>query len=346
VTKTRAERTDWAMIKRCVEHATATLFKDDRQPLGDIDAEALERLANPLFLTLGYDLKADELEPDAGGDSTPTWRISVDQAAIVLDPAASLWSFLRRYMFLVPEELRVSTVEHLARYLGSHHVPFFVELLREAKRSGLDVTEMDGAALFTFMPLFWKSETGRGWVERIGELLKHLDGLDETRRQELLRSAFSAGQFVRHTADGESRERLREAFNTPLFPMVLVANEVMQEGLDLHHHCARVVHHDLAWNPAQLEQRVGRVDRLGSRLQKQRALNPDAKLDVLYPLIEGTIDIRLDRTVRAREKWMEFLLGAAPNLDEYALDDEEVAELPAEFAEALKIDLGPAQMRI
>jgi hypothetical protein len=38
---------------------------------------------------------------------------------------------------------------------------------------------------------------------------------------------------------------------------------------------------------------------------------------------------------------MEFLLGAAPNLDEYALDDEEVAELPAEFAEALKIDLGP-----
>ena len=45
--------------------------------------------------------------------------------------------------------------------------------------------------------------------------------------------------------------------------------------------------------------------------------------------------------MRAREKWMEFLLGAAPNLDEYALDDEEVAELPAEFAEALKIDLGP-----
>ena len=108
--------------------------------------------------------------------------------------------------------------------------------------------------------------------------------------------------------------------------------------------CAALAHalaRDLAWNPAQLEQRVGRVDRLGSRLQKQRALNPDAKLDVLYPLIEGTIDIRLDRTVRAREKWMEFLLGAAPNLDEYALDDEEVAELPVEFAEALKIDLGP-----
>jgi superfamily II DNA or RNA helicase len=341
VTKTRAERTDWAMIKRCVEHATATLFKADQQPLADIDERALDRLVDPTFVALGYNLREDELEPDAAGDSTPTWRISVDQASVVLHPEPGLWSYLTRYLMFVPEDLRVRTVEHLARYLGSPHVPFFVELLLEAKKGGFDVNAMDTASLFTFVHAFWKSAVGRSWIARINELLKHLDGLDEVRREELLESAFSAGQFVRHTADGESRERLREAFNTPLFPMVLVANEVMQEGLDLHHHCARVVHHDLAWNPAQLEQRVGRVDRLGSRLQKQRALNPDAKLDVLYPLIEGTIDIRLDRTVRAREKWMEFLLGAAPNLDEYALDDEEVAELPAEFAEALKIDLGP-----
>lgn len=40
VTKTRAERTDWAMIKRCVEHATATLFKADQQSLADIDERA------------------------------------------------------------------------------------------------------------------------------------------------------------------------------------------------------------------------------------------------------------------------------------------------------------------
>ena len=52
--------------------------------------------------------------------------------------------------------------------------------------------------------------------------------------------------------------------------MVLIANEVMQEGLDLHRSCRRVVHHDLPWNPAQLEQRVGRVDRLGSHLMRDR----------------------------------------------------------------------------
>ena len=40
------------------------------------------------------------------------------------------------------------------------------------------------------------------------------------------------GDFARHTRGGESRERLREAFDTPLYPMILIANEVMREGLE------------------------------------------------------------------------------------------------------------------
>jgi hypothetical protein len=78
-------------------------------------------------------------------------------------------------------------------------------------------------------------------------------------------------------------------------------------------HCRRVIHHDLAWNPAQLEQRVGRVDRLGSLVQRLRDRKPETTLDVLLPLIANTIDERLGRTVRLRERWLEFLLGAAPS---------------------------------
>jgi superfamily II DNA or RNA helicase len=44
---------------------------------------------------------------------------------------------------------------------------------------------------------------------------------------------------------------------------VLVATDVASQGLNLHQ-CARwVVHADLPWNPIRLEQRAGRVDRLG-----------------------------------------------------------------------------------
>ena len=116
---------------------------------------------------------------------------------------------------------------------------------------------------------------------------------------------------------------------------------VMQEGLDLHHHCRRVVHHDLAWNPAQLEQRVGRVDRLGSLVQRMRVKVPDTKLDISLPLIANTIDERLERTVRLRERWIEFLLGAPPRIEEYGLADDPAQPLPAAFSEALRVELGP-----
>ena len=43
----------------------------------------------------------------------------------------------------------------------------------------------------------------------------------------------------------------------------LLATDAASEGLNLHHRCRVVVHFELPWNPARLEQRVGRVDRLG-----------------------------------------------------------------------------------
>jgi hypothetical protein len=43
----------------------------------------------------------------------------------------------------------------------------------------------------------------------------------------------------------------------------LVATDVAAEGLNLQHSCRLVVHMELPWSPARLEQRNGRVDRLG-----------------------------------------------------------------------------------
>ena len=64
-------------------------------------------------------------------------------------------------------------------------------------------------------------------------------------------------------------------------------------------------------------------------------------MDVLYPIIRGTIDERLFRTVKRREKWLEFLLGAAPNFSEYNFNDEEPPPLPNRLGAELSIDLGP-----
>jgi hypothetical protein len=65
---------------------------------------------------------------------------------------------------------------------------------------------------------------------------------------------------------------VREAFNSPFWPFVLVTTSVGQEGLDFHLYCHSVVHWNLPANPVDLEQREGRVHRYkGHAIRKNLA---------------------------------------------------------------------------
>ena len=46
---------------------------------------------------------------------------------------------------------------------------------------------------------------------------------------------------------------------------VLIATDTAGEGLNLHRRCRLVIDLELPWNPLRLEQRIGRVDRIGQR---------------------------------------------------------------------------------
>ena len=46
---------------------------------------------------------------------------------------------------------------------------------------------------------------------------------------------------------------------------VLLATDVASEGLNLHGRCRLVINLELPWNPVRLEQRIGRVDRIGQQ---------------------------------------------------------------------------------
>ena len=56
-------------------------------------------------------------------------------------------------------------------------------------------------------------------------------------------------------------DQVRQAFNSPFWPFVLVTTSIGQEGLDFHPYCHAVVHWNLPSNPVDLEQREGRVHR-------------------------------------------------------------------------------------
>jgi hypothetical protein len=186
---------------------------------------------------------------------------------------------------------------------------------------------------------------------RIDRFLKDMASLpgDEIR-------AFSNGlatESMVARASGEEghadRLRHRYGFNTPFRPYVLVASDVMQEGLDLHKECSRIVHYDLTWNPARLEQRVGRLDRLGSRVEKlleQNGNHHKAKLHIHRHWIPGTIDERMFRIVRERERWFRFILGHPPEWDADDEDHARATPLPERFGKEFTIRLFPHRPRM
>jgi len=60
------------------------------------------------------------------------------------------------------------------------------------------------------------------------------------------------------------REEIKAAFNDPADPVrILVATDAASEGLNLQETARYLLHWDIPWNPARLEQRNGRLDRHG-----------------------------------------------------------------------------------
>lgn len=89
------------------------------------------------------------------------------------------------------------------------------------------------------------------------------DGGTLTSRHETLRPHFAVrfGQAQGTVAEGDNPLHVRQAFNSPFWPFVLVSTSVGQEGLDFHHYSHAVVHWNLPSSPVELEQREGRVHR-------------------------------------------------------------------------------------
>jgi len=128
--------------------------------------------------------------------------------------------------------------------------------------------------------------------------------------------------LVNGETNDERRKRVFAGFNSPLLPEVLICTSVGQEGIDLHRHCRHVIHYDLAWNPAVLEQRTGRVDRIGSKTFRERAETADGEvpteLDVGVPFLAATYDERMYEELRVRAQIFEVLTGGDVTRDDAA----------------------------
>ena len=96
----------------------------------------------------------------------------------------------------------------------------------------------------------------------------------------------------------EDRLKVMADFRAGCYDIVL-ANRVASEGLDFEF-CSAVINYDLPWNPMEVEQRIGRIDRIGQ---------VEEKILVVNLFNEETIDERIMVALLDRIRIFESTIG-------------------------------------
>lgn len=123
-------------------------------------------------------------------------------------------------------------------------------------------------ALLSFLDATCRPD-GEHWSnERVVVFTEYAHTVDWLDR--ILNQCGYAGRVavIQGSTPTDERELIKAQFNEdpskePI--RVLLATDAAGEGIDLQNHCSRLVCIDTPWNPARLEQRIGRIDRYGQR---------------------------------------------------------------------------------
>lgn len=99
----------------------------------------------------------------------------------------------------------------------------------------------------------------------------------------------------------QTKQQVIDEFRESRVHRVLVSTEVAAEGVDLQF-CRVLVNYDLPWNPTRVEQRIGRIDRLGQKSDL---------IQIWNLFFQGTIDERIVARLLERLRIFEEALGEA-----------------------------------
>ncbi len=96
-----------------------------------------------------------------------------------------------------------------------------------------------------------------------------------------------------------TKEELKNAFRAGERIKILLATEAASEGLNLQT-CGVLINYDMPWNPMRVEQRIGRVDRIGQRYERVWIYN------YFY---QETVEAKVYQALNARIDWFQDVVG-------------------------------------
>jgi len=130
------------------------------------------------------------------------------------------------------------------------------------------------------------------------------------------------------------RDKLVARFRDPDGPRVLLSTELGGEGRNFQH-CNVLVNYDLAWSPSAIEQRIGRIDRIGqAREVRIYAFRPEGSLAArVLDLLDAAVGV-FREPVGGLDTMLERVETELTALGSRAADDDEMWDRKlAEIAE-------------
>jgi hypothetical protein len=343
------EKLDYRRVKRFIEHAMfrAAVSREaswsGRQ--STTTRAAVENLLEADYVVNGLDLLSGSTQERRSvpvSTTRETARPISDAFVEAYAAYPSPWATSRAALAQLDPIARAELVDAAASAIASSHLQ--AEVVQ---------VEADGDP-FTHFVGMGQLLCGDGpWRPRFEAIAQQAADLaagdrgDATDRILTLAAALRAServQFVSGETKNDAKARAIAGFNTPLYPEVLITTGVLAEGVDLHRSCRRVIHHDLPWNPAKLEQRTGRVDRIGSlssRLRQELGSVATSAVDVGMPYVAGTYDETIFQRVLARRREFRCILGNKPEWERDELTADEALAWPEGVVERLQVQLGP-----
>lgn len=108
-----------------------------------------------------------------------------------------------------------------------------------------------------------------------------------------------SAKIIHGKVQNEDRWEALSQFQNPDGPQVLLSSEVGSEGIDLQF-CRIIVNYDLPWNPMRIEQRIGRIDRVGQQAENLLIVNFK---------VQGTVEERLYERLHEKIKDISNSIG-------------------------------------
>lgn len=298
-----------------------------------IDSHSLEKVVSSYRDQFGHSLPHPKL------DATAT---SLCQA---FDTGDKALVFVRRVATVT--ELKAKLDEHYDRWIHRHMRQMLPDLhselerifLRYDQRTGTKTDHPEEVLLRDYLDLLDSqrlAEQSRVRFNAYHELSQAAEAFDtlvavnfpEIRDARLSGIATIFGRTLQHQDPvgrmaGGVNKRMVKQFRMPGYPLVLATTDVLQEGEDLHTFCRRVIHYGITWTPSAMEQRTGRVDRIGSLVQRNldgadRKPEADEWIQVYYPHLADTVE-RL-QVRRVLERLNDFLRLVHHNVPSAASD--------------------------